>query len=117
MSFPLLGKAFTVAFAPRLETRAIFDAILSGRATACLQVTEGKYIVAGPPPLVELTYFLLRNYFPTHDRMCRIIGGLYEMEASGNAVERMTPREEARAQHEELARVSALHFSGEEGQG
>ena len=33
--------------------------------------------MVGPFHLVEYTYFLLREFFPQHDEICRVLGVLY----------------------------------------
>lgn len=66
------GRSFTLVFGPaELSAEAIVEAITAARTAACLRVTDDEHVVAGDFALVEYSYFLLRAFFPDHDRRCR----------------------------------------------
>ncbi len=73
-----LGKIWTVAFTEQLDRNSILNAIRNRLTTACISIGgKRETLVVGPFHLVEYTYFLLREFFPQHDEICRVLGGLY----------------------------------------
>jgi PHP family Zn ribbon phosphoesterase len=73
-----MGRTWTVVFSAKLEREAILNAIREHLTTACLISKSHEPIVTGPFHLVEYTYFLLREFFPRHDEICRTLGGMYK---------------------------------------
>jgi hypothetical protein len=65
-----LGRKFTLIFADRLTEDAIIRAILDKRSVACDTGLGPDVAVFGSFDWVEYAYFLLRVYFPLHDRLC-----------------------------------------------
>lgn len=65
-----VGRRFTVVFAQRLSERDVVQALRDRRSVACDATMGPTVAVFGPFELVEYAYFLLREYFPEHDRLC-----------------------------------------------
>ncbi len=72
------GKNWSVTFAEQLDKTSILKAIRNKLTTACISTGKNETIVVGPFLLTEYTYFLFREFFPYHDEICRILGGLYQ---------------------------------------
>lgn len=81
-----LGNAmFTIVFAENSEFRSLADAIRGGRCVA-VQNTPGCFpIIIGEFRLVLFAYFLLREYFPRHDELCRMEGLLLKDAFAGDS--------------------------------
>jgi predicted metal-dependent phosphoesterase TrpH len=71
------GGYWTMVFADELTTDSILSAISDGRSVACQRCPGNGLIAFGPFHLVEYTYFLHREFFPIHDRICEIQGMLF----------------------------------------
>ena len=65
-----LGRYWTVAFAADLTAAAIGQAVADLRSVACQAPPGGDAAIYGPSALVEYAYFLHREFFPLHDRIC-----------------------------------------------
>jgi hypothetical protein len=65
-----LGRKFTLVFADQLTEDAVIRAILDKRSVACDTGLGPDVAVFGSFDWVEYAYFLLRVYFPLHDRLC-----------------------------------------------
>ena len=74
---PEMGRIWTLLYAPELSEESVLSAIREGRTCPCLVGEQNRVIAAGSFPLVEYSYFLLREFFPEHDRICRRLGALY----------------------------------------
>jgi len=79
----LFGWYYTVVFAPDAEFASLKSGILENRCVAVQAVPDSFPIVAGPFRLVKYAYFLLREYFPAHNELCRIEGELVLRHLSG----------------------------------
>jgi len=80
------GRYWTIAFAEDLDKDSIFDAIFNFRAVACERHPCGELRIIGPFELVEYSFFLEREFFPLHDRICTLQGDLYMRVLEGAAV-------------------------------
>ena len=78
-----LGEIWSVVFAEKLERKAILKAIRGCMSVPCFK-TNGmpEPVIVDPHDLVEYTYFLEREFFPRHDEICSILGGLYKTSLS-----------------------------------
>lgn len=73
----LFGWYWTTVFAKSLSKDDIFDAILNLKSVACERPNGERLVVCGPYELVEYTYFLDREFFPLHDRLCSMQADVY----------------------------------------
>jgi len=64
-------------FAKSLSKDDIFDGILNLKSVACERPNGKRLVVCGPYELVEYTYFLDREFFPLHDRLCSMQADVY----------------------------------------
>ena len=80
-----IGRKFTLLFAEHLSERDIVNAILARRSVACDTCLGPDVAVFGRFELVEYAYFLLREYFPEHDRLCAARAALCSPAAAGTA--------------------------------
>ena len=79
----LSGWYYTIVFAKELVFESIAEAI---RANLCVAVHDipGTYpLVVGPFRLTRLVYFLLREFYPEHDGLCRIEGEIMRRALAG----------------------------------
>lgn len=67
----LWGWYFTLVFAPSDDFSDLAAAIRACRCTAVQTVPDHFPIVAGEYRLVRFAYFLLREFYPAHDEVCR----------------------------------------------
>lgn len=65
---------YTIVFAKELSFESIAEAIRDNRSVAVHQTPGSHPIAAGPFRLVRIVYFLLREFFPLHNDLCRIEG-------------------------------------------
>ncbi len=65
-----IGREFTIVFAEALSADAVVRAVRERRSVACDARMGPASAVFGPFDLVEYAYFLLREFFPEHDRLC-----------------------------------------------
>lgn len=72
----LFGWYYTIVFAKNREFSSIADSIRDFRSVAVQDIPGSFPIAAGHFRLVKYTYFLLREYFPIHNRFCREEGEL-----------------------------------------
>lgn len=71
----LFGWYYTVVLAHSVEFKDIAEGISSLNSVA-VEAVEGEFPrVVGPFRQVRYIYFLLREYFPLHDKLCREEGG------------------------------------------
>jgi hypothetical protein len=72
----LFGWYYTVVFAPSVEFNDLADGIRDLRSVA-VEAVPGEFPrVVGPFRLVKFAYFLLRDFYPLHDRLCAAEGQL-----------------------------------------
>lgn len=65
---PIFGKNYTVVFADSHDEKGILDAIRQGRSVA-VEGFGGKNNYNGSLRYIKYTHFLIKNYFPFHDRL------------------------------------------------
>jgi len=73
----MYGNYWTLVLAEKLEQEEIFDAIFDLKSVACEQHPGEKLRIYGPFDLVEYAFFLHREFFPMHDKICAQEGELY----------------------------------------
>ncbi len=79
----LAGWYYTIVFAKELGFESIAEAI---RTNSCVAVHDipGTYpLVVGPFRLTRLAYFLLREFYPEHNELCRIEGEIMRRAIAG----------------------------------
>ena len=84
----IYGWYWTTVFAKSLCQEDIFDAIANLKSVACERPNDERLVVCGPYDLVEYTFFLDREFFPLHDRICAMQGELYMDILMGKEVSR-----------------------------
>jgi hypothetical protein len=72
-----LGSIWTLVFTEELSASSIMRAIHAGLTTPCIRLGNDTILATGSFALVEYTYFLLREFFPRHDEICRSLGTEY----------------------------------------
>jgi len=80
------GRYWSVVFAEELSIESVLEAISERRSVACQRYSNGQVEVIGPFHLVEYTYFLKRELFPIHDRICELEGMLFMRMLEGKEV-------------------------------
>ncbi len=71
------GKGFTVAFARSNSFEDIWESIMNRRNTAVDSPADGLApVILGRRRFVRFTFFLLEEYFPTHDGLCSKQAGI-----------------------------------------
>ncbi len=104
---------YTLIFAPSLSLESIIDAVRAGHCCGVMPAAgERVPLLCGDFRLVRYGYFLLREYFPRHDALCRQsvsppeLGGWFP--PSPGMEEFSAARQDViRLQEEELRRVFA----------
>ena len=72
----LFGWYYTIVFAPSVEFKDLAAAIRSERSVA-VEAVPGEFPrVVGSFRLVKYAYYLLRDFYPLHDRLCAAEGQL-----------------------------------------
>ncbi len=71
------GHYWTLVFAEKLDQESIFNAIFDLKSVACEHHPDGTLRIYGPLDLVEYAYFLHREFFPLHDKICEREGQLH----------------------------------------
>jgi len=82
----IYGWYWTTVFAKSLCQADIFDAISNLKSVACERPNDERLVVCGPYDLVEYTFFLDREFFPLHDRICAMQAELYMDRLMGKEV-------------------------------
>jgi hypothetical protein len=77
------GRYWTLVFAEKLEQEEIFDAIFDLKSVACEHHPGENLRIYGPFDLVEYAFFLHREFFPLHDKICAKEGDLYMRSLNG----------------------------------
>lgn len=82
------GRYWSVVFAEELSIESVLKAISDRRSVACQRYPNGQMEAIGPFHLVEYTYFLEREFFPIHDRICELEGMLFMRMLEGRKASR-----------------------------
>jgi len=82
------GRYWTLVFAEKCEVESITDAILDMKSVACEHHPEEQLRIFGPFDLVEYAFFLHREFFPLHDRICELEGKLCMRIIEGKDIDR-----------------------------
>lgn len=75
---------YTVVFAEELSFPALAAAIRANRAVAVHDIPGTFPIVVGPYRLTAFVYFLLREFYPRHNELCRVEGGIMRRALGGD---------------------------------
>lgn len=78
------GWCYSIVFAESPEFPPLAEAIRERRSLAVLTRPDDTPVVVGEFRLVQFALFLLREYFPLHDRLCRTEGALLQACLIGN---------------------------------
>jgi len=70
------GQYWTVVFAEKLKKEDIFQAIFDLKSVACEHHPNENFEAVGPFELIEYVFFLQREFFPLHDKICALEGEL-----------------------------------------
>jgi len=81
------GNYWTLVFAEKLEQDDIFNAIFDLKSVACEHHPGENLRIYGPFDLVEYAFFLHREFFPLHDKICAREGELYMRVLDGEEVD------------------------------
>jgi len=71
------GSYYTVVFAEGLDEEHIFESLFDSKCVAVGHHPGDNERLFGDFELVEYTDFLIREFFPLHDRICRLESELY----------------------------------------
>jgi len=77
------GRYWTLVFAEKLAQEEIFDAIFDLKSVACEHHPGENLRIYGSFDLVEYAFFLHREFFPLHDKICAKEGELYMRSLNG----------------------------------
>ncbi len=77
----------TIVFSPENERKALINSIKSYFSVAVDTISK-EFRLVGDSRLVRYSCFLLQNYFPRHDELCREEGRLMKICATGTQDER-----------------------------
>lgn len=89
-SYPTNRNAFicsTLVFSPKNERKAIISSIKDYYSTAIDTISD-EFRIVGENRLVRYSCFLLKNYFPLHDDLCREEGRMMRQYAIGTEKEK-----------------------------
>ena len=76
-SSPRYGKYYTIVFADKLDKKNIFKALFESKCVAVGHHPGDYESLFGSFELVEYSDFLMREFFPLHDRICHLESELY----------------------------------------
>ena len=79
----LTGWYYTVIFAEDLSFDSLAAAIRDNRSVAVQWIPDTYPMVVGPFRLVKFVFFLLREFYPGHDELCRIEGEIMRRALAG----------------------------------
>lgn len=79
----MTGWYYTVVFAEKLTFESIAEAIRDNRSVAVHWIPNTYPTVVGSYRLVRFTFFLLREFYPWHDELCRIEGEIIRRGLAG----------------------------------
>jgi hypothetical protein len=65
-----VGRHFTILFAPKLSAQDVVRSLREFRSVACDAGVGPDGAIYGPLDFVEYAYYLQREFFPLHDRIC-----------------------------------------------
>lgn len=77
------GIYYTIIFAPKLDKEHIFEALFDSKCVAVGHNPDDYERLTGDFDLVEYTGFLIREFFPLHDRVCGLESELYRRVIDG----------------------------------
>ena len=80
----LSGWYYTIIFAEKQEFDSLAEAIRAERSVAVHWIPGEHPVVVGPYRLTRFVYFLLREFYPRHDELCRVEGEIMRRDLSGN---------------------------------
>ena len=83
----LAGWYFTIVFVPQLDFASVSEAIKNSMCVAVHHIPGEKPIVAGSFRLAKYAQFLLREFYPAHDELCRIEGEIMRRALAGKEPE------------------------------
>ena len=83
----LSGWYYTIVFAKELSFPAIAEAIRANRSVAVHAIPDTFPIVVGPYRLTQVAYFLLREFYPRHNELCRVEGEIMRRALGGDEPE------------------------------
>lgn len=83
----LAGWYFTIVFVPQLDFASVSEAIKNSMCVAVHHIPGQKPIVAGSFRLAKYAQFLLREFYPEHDELCRIEGEIMRRALAGKEPE------------------------------
>jgi hypothetical protein len=72
-----IGKRFTILFAKEKTTSSIVDAIKDGFTCAVLKRDNGEHQFIAKDELAQYAYFLIREYYPIHNKLKNRLAKLY----------------------------------------
>lgn len=70
------GEVYTVVLAKSADFSELAEGIRSFHSVAVKAMPKGFPQIIGPHRLVKYVHFLLREFYPRHDRLCRVEGEL-----------------------------------------
>ena len=79
----LAGWYYTIVFAKELGFESIAEAIRTNNCVAVHDIPGTYPLVVGPFRLTRLAYFLLREFYPEHNELCRIEGEIMRRAIAG----------------------------------
>ena len=80
----LSGWYYTIVFAEELSFPAIAAAIRANRSVAVHAMPDTFPLVVGPYRLTKVVYFLLREFYPRHNELCRVEGDIMRRALAGD---------------------------------
>ncbi len=79
-----LGERFSIIFAKELTCRAVVEAIKSGHSCAVSKRSSGKFEFIAKSEIAHYVNFLLREYYPKHQKLKSKLAKLYMDEVLNN---------------------------------
>ena len=70
----LFGWYYTIIFADELKFESLATSIRNEQCVAVHWIPDEHPIIAGPFRLTRFAHFLLREFYPAHDDLCRVEG-------------------------------------------
>ena len=80
----LSGWYYTIVFAGELSFPALAEAIRANRSVAVHAIPDTFPLVVGPYRLTKVVYFLLREFYPRHNELCRVEGEIMRRALAGD---------------------------------
>ena len=79
----LAGWYYTIVFAKEFGFESIAEAIRTNNCVAVHDIPGTYPLVVGPFRLTRIAYFLLREFYPEHDELCRVEGEIMRRAIAG----------------------------------